>query len=56
MLFRSDRWAHFQQLTLELAEAEDKQARAAKAAERRRLGALQKVYRATKRNDRGGAD
>ncbi|MFA4940754.1 ribosome small subunit-dependent GTPase A [Brevundimonas sp.] len=51
-----DRWAHFQQLTLELAEAEDKQARAAKAAERRRLGVLQKVYRATKRNDRGGAD
>lgn len=51
-----DRWAHFQQLTLELAEAEDKQARSAKAAERRRLGALQKVYRATKRNDRGGAD
>jgi len=50
------RWAHFQKLTLELAEAGDKAERAAKAAERRRLGGLQRVYRATKRNDRGGAD
>jgi ribosome biogenesis GTPase len=50
------RWAHFQKLTLELAAAGDKAERAAKAAERRRLGGLQKVYRATKRNDRGVAD
>lgn len=50
------RWAHFQKLKLELAAAGDKAERAAKAVERRRLGGLQKVYRATKRNDRGGAD
>ena len=52
----ASRWAHFQKLTLELSEAGDKAERVAKAAERRRLGGLQKVYRATKRNDRGGAD
>lgn len=51
-----DRWAHFQKLTLETTAAEHKQERAAKAVERRRLGALQKVYRATKRNDRGAVD
>jgi ribosome biogenesis GTPase / thiamine phosphate phosphatase len=50
------RWAHFQKLKSELAAAGDKADRIAKAAERRRLGGLQKVYRATKRNDRGGAD
>jgi len=50
------RWAHFQKLKSELAAAGDKAERIAKAAERRRLGGLQKVYRATKRNDRGGAD
>ena len=50
------RWAHFQKLKSELAAAGDKAERIAKAAERRRLGSLQKVYRATKRNDRGGAD
>ena len=50
------RWAHYQKLTLEAAAAEHEQERAAKAVERRRLGALQKVYRATKRNDRGGGD
>lgn len=47
------RWAHFQKLGLELAAAEEKSGRAAQDAERRRLVALQKVYRATKRNDRG---
>ena len=52
----ASRWAHFQKLTLELSEAGEKAERVAKAAERRRLGGLQKVYRATKRNDRGGAD
>lgn len=50
------RWTHFQKLKSELAAAGDKAERIAKAAERRRLGGLQKVYRATKRNDRGGAD
>lgn len=50
------RWAHFQKLKSELAAAGDKAERIAKAAERRRLGGLQKVYRATKRNDRGGPD
>jgi ribosome biogenesis GTPase len=48
-----DRWAHFQKLGLELAAVEEKADRAARAAERRRLGGLQKVYRATKRDDRG---
>lgn len=49
-----DRWAHFQKLGLELAAVDDKADRAAKDAERRRLGGLQKKYRATKKNDRGG--
>ncbi len=48
-----DRWAHFQKLGLELAAVEDKADRAAREAERRRLGGLQKKYRATKKNDRG---
>ena len=47
------RWAHFQKLGLELAVVDEKADRAAKDAERRRLAALQKVYRATKRDDRG---
>jgi ribosome biogenesis GTPase len=51
-----DRWAHFQKLGAELAAADSKAARAAKEVERRRLAALQKQYRTTKRNDRGGAD
>ncbi|MNS84210.1 putative ribosome biogenesis GTPase RsgA [compost metagenome] len=51
-----DRWAHFQKLKLELAAAEEKAERIAKDAERRRLAALQKRYRATKRNDRGLRD
>lgn len=51
-----DRWAHFQKLNLELAAAEEKVERTAKDAERRRLAALQKRYRATKRNDRGTLD
>jgi len=51
-----DRWAHFQKLKLELAAAEEKAERLAKDAERRRLAALQKQYRATKRNDRGLRD
>ena len=49
----ANRWAHFQKLGLELAAVEDKADRAAKDAERRRLGGLQKIYRATKRDDRG---
>jgi ribosome biogenesis GTPase len=48
------RWAHFQKLGLELAAVEEKAERTAKDAERRRLGGLQKLYRATKKNDRGG--
>jgi ribosome biogenesis GTPase len=47
------RWAHFQKLGLELAAVEDKAERAAKDAERRRLGGLQKRYRATKKDSRG---
>jgi ribosome biogenesis GTPase len=47
------RWAHFQKLGLELAAVEEKTVRAAREAERRRLGGLQKKYRATKRDDRG---
>lgn len=48
-----DRWAHFQKLGLELAAVEEKTDRIARAAERRRLGGLQKIYRATKRDVRG---
>ena len=48
------RWAHFQKLGLELAAADEKADRAAKDAERRRLAGLQKTYRATKRDSRGG--
>ncbi|MEO6338826.1 MAG: ribosome small subunit-dependent GTPase A [Caulobacteraceae bacterium] len=44
------RWAHFQKLGLELAVVEEKTDRAAKDAERRRLAALQRTYRATKRD------
>ncbi|MGH7019404.1 MAG: ribosome small subunit-dependent GTPase A [Brevundimonas sp.] len=51
-----DRWAHFQKLKLELAAAEEKAERIAKDAERRRLAALQKHYRTTKRNDRGSRE
>lgn len=50
------RWAHFQKLTLELAAAAKKAERVAKDIERRRQAGLQKGYRATKRNDRGGFD
>lgn len=48
-----DRWAHFQKLGLELAEAEEKAERAARDAERRRLAGLQKAYRASKKDARG---
>lgn len=51
-----DRWAHFQKLKLELEAAEKKAERVAKDIEKRRLAGLQKGYRATKRNDRGGFD
>lgn len=51
-----DRWAHFQKLGLELAAMEQKAERLARDAERRRQGGLQKVYRATKKDVRGGAD
>ena len=46
------RWANFQKLGLELAAVEEKADRAAKEVERRRLAALQKTYRATKRDRR----
>lgn len=48
------RWAHFLKLGAELAAVEAKAERLAKDAERRRLAALQKVYRANKKNARGG--
>jgi len=51
-----DRWTHFVQLQLEMAEAKDKVDRTARDAERRRLAASQKNYRATKRNYRGSKD
>ena len=47
------RWANFQKLGLELAAVDAKADRAGKDAERRRLAGLQKIYRATKRGDRG---
>jgi ribosome biogenesis GTPase len=47
------RWASFNKLGLELAAVDEKADRMAKDADRRRLAALQKTYRATKRNDRG---
>ncbi len=51
-----DRWAHFQKLALELSAMEQKTERLSRDAERRRQGGLQKVYRATKKDVRGGAD
>ena len=51
-----DRWTHFVQLQLEMAEAKDKVDKTARDAERRRLAATQKNYRATKRNYRGSKD
>lgn len=48
------RWANFRKLGAELAAAEEKAERVAREAERRRLAALQKTYRATKRDHRGG--
>jgi len=50
------RWAHFQKLGLELAAMEQKAERQARDAERRRQGGLQKVYRAARKDARGGAD
>lgn len=50
-----DRWAHFQKLGLELAALEEKAERTAKNVERRRSAALQKAYRTTKKDARGGA-
>lgn len=47
------RWANFQKLGLELAEAEEKAERMARDTERRRLAGLQKTYRATKKDARG---
>lgn len=46
------RWAHFQKLGQELAAIEEKADRVARDLERRRLAALQKTYRATKRDNR----
>lgn len=48
------RWGHFQKLEAELALAEEKASRIASDAERRRTAGLQKAYRATKRDIRGG--
>lgn len=50
------RWAHFQKLKQELAAAGEKAERAAREVERRRQAALQKRYRATKRDARGGLE
>ncbi|MDR3508767.1 MAG: ribosome small subunit-dependent GTPase A, partial [Caulobacteraceae bacterium] len=47
------RWANFHKLGVELAAVEAKTTRAAREAERKRLAALQRAYRTTKRNDRG---
>jgi ribosome biogenesis GTPase len=49
-----DRWAHFQKLGTELAAVEQKTDRVSREAERRRSAALQRAYRTTKKNDRGG--
>ena len=49
------RWAQFQKLGVELAASEQKADRVAHEVERRRLAALQKVYRTIKRNDRGAS-
>ncbi|WP_292053383.1 MULTISPECIES: ribosome small subunit-dependent GTPase A [unclassified Brevundimonas] len=51
-----DRWTHFVQLRLEMAEAKEKIDRVARDAEKRRLAASQKHYRATKRNYRGSKE
>jgi ribosome biogenesis GTPase len=48
------RWVHFQKLGAELAAVQSKAERLANDAERRRLAGLQKTYRATKRDARGG--
>lgn len=48
------RWAHFQKLGVELAKVEGRADRLAKDAERRRLAAARKTYRATKKDARGG--
>jgi ribosome biogenesis GTPase len=47
------RWDHFEKLGVEMAAAEAKADQVAKADERRRLVALQKGYRAAKRDNRG---
>ncbi len=49
----ADRWAHFQKLGRELAEADLTKDRTAQEVERRRLAAQQRAYRSTKRNLRG---
>ncbi|MDP1598587.1 ribosome small subunit-dependent GTPase A [Phenylobacterium sp.] len=49
------RWAHFQKLGSEMAALEEKAERTAKDVERRRLAALQKAYRTSKKDARGGA-
>jgi ribosome biogenesis GTPase len=49
----ADRWANFEKLGMETAMAEAKAQEVAKKDERRRLVALQKGYRATKRDIRG---
>jgi ribosome biogenesis GTPase len=49
------RWASFQKLGAEVAAVEQKTDRASREAERRRAAALQRNYRTTKKNDRGGA-
>ncbi|MBI1685308.1 ribosome small subunit-dependent GTPase A [Caulobacter hibisci] len=50
------RWANFQKLGAELAAVEAKAERLAKDAERRRLAGLQKAYRASKKDAKGGLD
>jgi ribosome biogenesis GTPase len=46
----TDRWAHFQKLSRELSALELTKDRTAQEVERRRLAALQRAYRSTKKN------
>lgn len=51
-----ERWAHFLKIGMETAAAEAKAEQVARNEERRRLAALQKGYRATKRDNKGRRD
>lgn len=49
-LLDADRWAHFQKLGQELAVSDQAKDRAAQEVERRRMAALQRAYRSTKKD------